>query len=155
MNKTKKRIYILGLLLIFVMVTAQQCDTTTQSNPKITDIETRPKQVNQNEEFKVFFTVTNPTVTPFTPYIALDYPTGVEPTDFNIRQNKGQKIALTSIPKLSAKSYSFIFRASINANFGLYPITLALYDKVDSLAPLGTLETAKVEVVEIIQNPTR
>lgn len=143
------------MAVLFVLIGIFGCVQPTSLNPKIFNIYTRPNQVNLNEEFKVFFSINNPTDTPFTPYIALDYPTGIEPKDFNIRQNKGQKIPLTSIQRVSSKSYSFEFHVNSNANFGIYPIKLGLYDKADSLAPLGALETVNVEVVEIIQTSNR
>lgn len=154
----KRKVSILLIVGFFLMVSLLGCDSTTittEPSPTITDIYARPNQLNRDEEFKVIFTVNNPTAKPFTPYVALDYDIGIEPKEFNIRQKKGEKIELTSISKTSKKGYSFDFRVEGNAKIGQHSIDLGLYDKDDSLAPLENVKIANVEVIEIIKSSNR
>jgi len=134
------------LAIITIILVLVGCQTTPQPTISVRT-EDKPLQVDRGDEFNIYLTVDNPTSSIFTPYIALDYPDTIQPTDPDLRQ-RGEKIELSSIKKLGNKGYSIKFNVNDRAQEGIYSIKIGIYNRSDSLSPLKEPILYEVEVVE-------
>jgi len=141
-----KPIHFAVLILLAASLGLGQSGCAVQ-NPNIDNILTEPTQIEAKENFKVFFTINNPTDRPTAPYIGIEYDSkNILSLDRPLMD--GKRLQLSSIAPRDKRNYFLSFSSAYKAESGTHSIKIALYNKEDALEPLGSIVNAEITISE-------
>jgi len=144
-----KGFLIILLVLFTCLILITGCEEI-KPTPSIKSIDVDKPTVIREENFKVFFTVYNPTGKEFIPYIRLDYDDqNIKSQDYDI--GRKEVVALKEIAKIQEKTYYLSFLPYSRAESDDYNIKIYLYEDEEAFTALGDPKTVTIRVVEDIK----
>ena len=107
---------ILFVMLIVTTLLLSGCNSASDFFSELSGKEPYISQLKADKEFytssdneiKILVKIKNPTDSDYTPKIGVDYPDGVSPVDYQLKNN--QLMSLVSIKSKEEKSYFLVFR---------------------------------------------
>ena len=84
-----------------------------------------------DDEIKILVKIKNPTDVDYTPKIGVDYPEGVSPVDYQLKNN--QLLSLVSIKSKEEKSYFLVFRLDRTVDSDLLGFNVSIHGNKESV----------------------
>lgn len=128
MNRTAFAFLIILILLI------SGCNSMSDFFKEVSGKEPYISQLKTDKEFytstddeiKILVKIKNPTDFDYTPKIGVDYPNGVSPVDYQLRNN--DLMSLVSIKSEEEKSYFLVFRLDRTVDSDILQFNFSIYN---------------------------